>query len=310
MRVLRRNIPWLLAILAFVAVIAISVTVGFVGAPKHEEFDWRLWAETGTALGTLLLASFTAWLATTTRQEVTVSIEEQRARDRPIVVASVVDVGQAALDPRDSATVPILMLWLKNIGLGPARDLHIRARYAGEPAGREEIIAVVAVDKEITDRPLSLSGITQPSEGFDLDLFEVEGDYADRTGTDRHPVLLLTDAGLRDEQRAAQALNAKRANLYLTPGAPRYHGDGKIGYDSVIGNNGPADAADVTLQLFDDHHEAASKVVELPKVRAQTTEPAVVFVSPHHPRLSARVTWRDDLAEHEQTFDGAYPARP
>src|SRR5262245_56750421 len=86
------------------AAVALSIAIGFVGAPRGEQFDWRLCAEIGTALGTLLLAAYTAWLATTTRPEVALSIEQEAARNRPNVVVTPTGLSSAVIDPVSGET--------------------------------------------------------------------------------------------------------------------------------------------------------------------------------------------------------------
>jgi hypothetical protein len=305
---LRRGRAWLILGAAVSAVAGLSILIGFVGAPLRQEFDWRLCAEIATALGTVLLAIYTAWLATTTRAEVGASIEEQRARDRPIVVVSLTDVGGTALDPTTSQSVPILVYWLKNVGLGPALDLHIWATYRGERVPTDEVISVVAPGEEISNRPLSLTGLREQTEGFVLNDFELGGDFEDRTRIERHRVTVLFDKGLRDEQRAARAIANKRAWLRLAAGSLVGISESRRAtYRPQVLNNGPAVAHDVRLQLVDEERRAFSDEVWIGKMRAPSQEEAVVEARAPHPRLSCSLWWRDGLGEQEELFEFVYP---
>src|SRR5689334_22994572 len=102
------------------AVIGLSIGIGFAGAPHDERYDWALSAEVGTAFGTILLAVYTALLARTTSREVGVAVEEQRARERPIIVVTPQELTSAVLDTEVNKTVPTLMVEMINVGLGPA----------------------------------------------------------------------------------------------------------------------------------------------------------------------------------------------
>jgi hypothetical protein len=113
----------------------------------------------------VLLAGFTGALAWTTSGDVRATIrladatqEKQRARDRPIVGVRIVEVRNLVLDPTTRQTVPTLGLCVKNVGLGPALDLRLRATYAGAVVPTEEVIAVVEVGESTTQRPISLAG--------------------------------------------------------------------------------------------------------------------------------------------------------
>jgi hypothetical protein len=207
---------------------SIATLLGFIGARdgiSFSHFDWSLAAVAGTAIGTIVLAGFTGALAWTTSGDVRATIrladatvEDQRARNRPIVAVRVVGVSWVVLDGTSRESVAALQLWLKNVGLGPALDLRLRASYEGTIAPTEEVIAVVAVDEEIVDRPISLARLSEPQAGFDPSKFEVSGECTDRTRTERHPIVVLTEAGLPDQLRAAQQAAAKKAWLQLTPG--------------------------------------------------------------------------------------------
>jgi hypothetical protein len=113
-----------------------------------------------------MLASYTAWLARTTREEVGVAIEEQRARDRPVIVATTIGVEDAPLDPAVGRRARVLTIELANVGLGPALDVRLHARYDRQ-ATREKTLAVVPVAYR-REVQLSLTGLDEPTEGLAL----------------------------------------------------------------------------------------------------------------------------------------------
>ena len=300
-----------------VAAIALSITIGFVGAAKGQQFDWRLCAEIGTALGTLLLAMYTAFLATATRREVRVSLAEQQARDRPIVVATVTDFGRVTLGRNPGESVPTLRVWIRNVGLGPALNLRLSAERDGQPLVGEEVIPVVAVGETITDRAISLSG-TEAEGGFDfrdLERFAITGTFLDRTQIGeqrprRHSVTALMDAGLQDEVRAAQAIADRLAWLEVVAGTPRISEDGTyVEYSPSILNNGPAQATAVRFQLVGaDDDQPRSDEVEIGLMWAPSQQDGLtVRVDCPHPTLTLRLTWRDS-GTRERLLDGIYPA--
>jgi hypothetical protein len=116
----------ILIVIVAVLVLAIAgfVLVGrYAARPESGSFDWELASIFGTAVGTTLLALSTGFLAWTTSRDVTATekiaqatVDEQRARNRPIVVANVDAVGA-----RDITVV------LRNVGVGPALALQISA---------------------------------------------------------------------------------------------------------------------------------------------------------------------------------------
>src|SRR5438876_6857993 len=84
---------WVLSLL--VLALASSVPVGFVAAPGNTTFNWGVASVFGTAVGTTLLAGFTAALSFTTSGDVRATWElarltqqDQAARERPVVISS------------------------------------------------------------------------------------------------------------------------------------------------------------------------------------------------------------------------------
>lgn len=312
----RRLVVWIGALV--LTSVAVATLVGFVGA-RHglgfRHFDWSLAAVAGTAVGTVLLAGFTGALAWTTSGDVRATIrladttqEEQRARDRPIVAIRLLDITHQMLAPAARKTVPVLRLWIKNVGLGPALDLRLRASYAGAPVPTEEVVAVVEVGQEIADRAISLAGVTEPEGGFALGAFAVHGECTDRTRTGRHDIVILSEAGLPDQIRAAYEEAQRQAWLELTPGPPDAPRGKEVRYSSQVHNNGPADADDVRLQLVDDDGHDVEHPVIVGTMRAPSQVPVTVICPFPHGRLSCRIAWRDGRGYRSRFVDGAYQA--
>lgn len=311
----RRLVVWIGALGLISAMVA--TTLGFVGAQHGvsvHHFNWSLAAVAGTAVGTVLLAGFTGALAWTTSGDVRATIrladatqEEQRARDRPIVAVRVAGVRHQVLDGASRQTVPVLDLWIKNVGLGPALDLRLRATCAGVVAPTEEVVAVVEVGQEITDRPISLAGVAQPEGGFALEDFEVAGECTDRTRVPRQPIVILAEAGLPDQLRAAQEAALRRAWLELTPGRPEPATEKEVRYQSQVLNNGPAEAEDVRLQLVveDSGSDYGHPVIVGPMHAHSQTDVTVICPFPHT-RMACRLTWRDGRGMQSRLVEGAY----
>jgi hypothetical protein len=188
-----------------VAVFALSVLVGFVGAPHGERFSWELTAIWGTALGTTLLAAATGWLAWSTRSEVRATQDlaeltraQQVASERPVVI-------QGPSGFSGSPDAGYLQVTLRNAGLGPALRVRVSATYTGQPDWQpsigHEIIAVIDPGGEATVQlPTSFPGPVPPG-GVRGDAFPVSGDYLDRSMKNEYPIITSWPEG--DEQASA-----------------------------------------------------------------------------------------------------------
>jgi len=314
----RRLVRWIGALV--LASAAIATLLGFVGAQRgigFKHFDWSLAAVVGTAIGTVLLAGFTGALAWTTSGDVRATIrladttqEEQRARDRPTVAVRMVDVGHFMLDPAARSTVPVLYLWMQNVGNGPAIDLHLHALHRGVVAPVEEVVAVVAPGEVITDRSISLAGLDEPQGGFALEDMNVSGETSDRTGRGSHPIIVLREAGLPDQQRAARDAAAQKAWLRFSAGLHESPQGKQVGYGATVYNNGPREAQDVRVQLVDaTGHDYAEPFV-VGNIQANNQEPVRVVLPFPHDTMSVRLTWLDGRGLQSQPELDAYPALP
>jgi hypothetical protein len=296
-----------------VAVIGASVAIGFIGATKPMRFDWALMAGVGTALGTLLLALYTAWLATTTRQEVGMAIEEQRARDRPVVVATVRSVASTMLDPQVGESVSILDLLLHNVGLGPALDLRLWARYPDRSEAAEAVIAVLPSGSPEFSYAMSLGGLGEPPEGgFLVEQFVLGGDFYERNRTNRDDVIVLNERGLRDEQLAAERRSAKRAVFTINPNLPvmpRTDTSFVVTYRPTLHNIGRGTAWSITLALrtadgdLIGEYDVPDPVPGGHLAECELEAPSV------HPALSLSATYVDGLGARADDFGMILPER-
>lgn len=300
----------MIAVTTLAGAAGLSIGVGFVGAPAHQRFDWLLAAGVGTALGTLLLAGYTAWLATTTRQEVGLAIEEQRARDRPIIVATPQGIGAAPIDVTIGKTVPTLSVRVRNIGLGPALELRVGVTWPPNEGRGEETRAVWAVDQD-EELLIPLSAWDEPGGGFRFEDLRVDGWYKDRSLAAELPVIALRDTGLQDEQRDAARTAMLRAHVYVSAGNIINHSASEIAYDAFVGNNGPGNARDVVLHLYrSEDRQPFLDPVSVGELRYNENTTARVTLPIPHPWLSCEVTWKDGLNRQPlQEFERIYPAR-
>jgi len=119
---------------ALIAVLLASWWVGYQG--EGDGFSWDLASIFGTALGTTLLALATGALALLTWRDVTATQQlaqqgrdDQEDRVRPVLVVS-----RARWDrePGTGADGNIV-IWLNNVGGGPALNIEVTADYLGDP---------------------------------------------------------------------------------------------------------------------------------------------------------------------------------
>lgn len=183
----KRVIVWSLVLLLVVA--GLGILVGWQArraAAAREVIDWELAAIVGTALGTTVLAGFTAALAFTTSGDVRATWrlaelqpEEMRDRDRPDLVLHSASFTRSA----DTGAVHI-ELW--NVGRGPAYGIEMKAKYEGPVTdGKPSLtcsggkwsaigpggLAQFAIQVDIADPPVG-----------DLGGFTISGTYHDRAG--------------------------------------------------------------------------------------------------------------------------------
>jgi hypothetical protein len=305
---MRRPAATVVLVSALLVAVGAAVSIGFVGAANGEQFDWQLCAEIGTAAGTILLAAYTAWLAATTRREVGLAIEEQRARDRPIVVGWPVEITRVSLDPQFGETAAAARVRLRNVGLGPALDLEVAVspRLLSDEVSRLEVVAVLAVDEE-REVFVSLTNMPEPEGGFRIESFVVKGRYRDRTRTSWEPIVGLAERGIRDEQLAAQRIADVRAALWFTPGAQREESDATVVYAASVGNNGRGTARGVTI-LVTNEDGFATEPIEVGDIPGNTgSVETLISLSRDHGPVTCTLQWTDGTGPQEAVFERQYP---
>lgn len=189
----RRSV--LLAVIAVLVVVALSVGVGFLGANEPSAFDWELAALMGTALGTTLLAVGTgvlAWSsrldAEATRDLVHLTRQEAELREQPMVVVRHARV--VSKTPMYELEVEIV-----NVGLGPALHLELSGtQRESSPfqlsVGSAKRPVLLPGEKMVVSLMLHLVKSSDAGQGLpdqfrtsmmDSQGFDLVGSYSDRT---------------------------------------------------------------------------------------------------------------------------------
>jgi len=140
----RRVSLWLPVSLVLVS--GLSFLVGhFAARPDSGYVDWELASIFGTALGTTGLAVVTGLLAYTTSGDVRgtwelarLTREDQRARERPVVV---VELAMPQSHQRDEKSLTFI-LDVANIGLGPAMRGDLEVEYEFFADDEEDAVAL------------------------------------------------------------------------------------------------------------------------------------------------------------------------
>jgi hypothetical protein len=186
----------LVAAVGLVAVIALSILVGFVGSP-HTRFNWTLASVFGTAFGTTLLATATGWLAWSTRSEVRatqdlaeLTRQQQAATDRPFLL-----VGSSGFSGSpDSGAFEVA---LTNVGLGPALMVRLWATYVdADWQPRIDPTTASAIAPGETASLRMFVSFPEPHRAVENDAFRFEGTYRDRS---LNPYKLVTNWATEDD---------------------------------------------------------------------------------------------------------------
>lgn len=286
-----------------------GAAIGALGASRGTAFAWGLFAQGATAIGTVLLAAYTATLAKSTTREVAVSVEDQRARERPVVVAVIEAVGEAVLEPVWGERVPVVNVRLMNVGLGPALELHLEVSYPGCDGKGKEVVSVLAVEDDFI-RSISIQNIAPPQEGFAVESFVLAGTFEGRIPGVRENLRVLADEGLRDLQRAAERIAAVRANPYFTVNGPATVIDDSVEYQATVGNTARGPAYDVEVVLIDAGGNSWGEPVKHPVMEPNRAENSSLRLRADHPRLSYRISWRDGEGEHSRSQDDVLQPLP
>src|SRR5262249_28410474 len=215
------------------------------------------------------------------------------------------EIVPATIDQSIGKTMPALRVGITNVGLGPALDLALTARTREDRVDVGSArIAVVGLRDEPFDYDIPLSGIQLSWDDVDVRDFDVLGDFADRKLDDetRQPITRLAEAGLRDEQQAAQRIAAVRAALWVTLRPGQEVVDFTATYPLSVGNNGRGDALNVVLHLLDDAGEIFERIEVADSIRANFApfEFAVALMI-DHPTLTAELLWTDGTGDRRES---------
>jgi hypothetical protein len=142
---MRKDVVAVWGVVAVAFVIAVSGAIGKLATPTGDHpYNWSVAALVATALGTLLLAVGTGALAWSTfddvratRELATVARDERRDGFRPAVIVQTVPRFGT---PNDNQHNPglhnpngVVVLEIRNIGRGPARDIGIMVEWTPLP---------------------------------------------------------------------------------------------------------------------------------------------------------------------------------
>lgn len=164
---------------------AVAVIVGRYAAPhRHDFVDANLAATVGTALGTTLLAIFTAGLAWS-------SLREQRERDRPVVVLINQPMWQRIRLDKDEPGGGRLAISLMNVGLGPALGVTVWAECSLTPHAtiRPAALGALAPGDVVHHLTIDIAFDSEPPPGFGAARLNIGGTYGDRVGRGPYPVI-------------------------------------------------------------------------------------------------------------------------
>jgi hypothetical protein len=286
-----------------------GAAIGLLGAPAGQTFAWGLFAQGATAFGTVLLAAYTASLARSTSREVAVTVEEQRARERPVVAAVIEDFSAAILEPTWGERVPVVNVRLLNVGLGPALDLQLEVSYPDAEGVGTEVVSVLPVgDEQI--RAIPVPEIQPPSDGFLAERFRLVGTFEGRTRDVREHITLLAERGLRDLQRAAQRRAAVKGNPYFSVGGQLNATETTVEYQCSVGNTARGTAFDTEIVFRDAEQQQWGDRLIFPRLDPNRGDNATVLLPADHPLLSYVITWRDGEGEHSREEPDALQPLP
>jgi hypothetical protein len=180
----RRRLSWW-AVIGLLVVVGVSFAVGHLAARAHTGYvDWELASIFGTALGTTMLAIATGALAYTTT-------EDQEARERPVVLLVDAQWSSYPETETESQLAGVLVVTLRNVGLGPALRIDVQAHYvdpAFQPTITRDIVPVLMVG-EVVRLSMRATFAAVPPGGVRPDGFPVSGTYLDRSQHRTHSLI-------------------------------------------------------------------------------------------------------------------------
>jgi len=179
----RRSVGGAVLALAFLAVVCIAV--GHYAASGHHGayyVDASLAATVGTALGTTLLAVFAALLAWTT-------VQEQRERDRPVLVVTGTPMWMVIRLKKEEPGGGRLFFGLENVGLGPALGIEVTATCTAAPDASITPAVIAALTPGYSAQQLVIEVAFQSETAARAADFKIEGTFNDRLGRGPYPIL-------------------------------------------------------------------------------------------------------------------------
>jgi hypothetical protein len=174
---------WVTAVLASLPLTAVAGwSIGWAATPSGHPYDWTVATLAATAAGTISLAVVTGLLAVMTAREVrlTSAIESERHRPVLVEITGQRSVGFQSPDP-GSPSPGTLSIALRNVGLGPALNLRVRATISGAAPGGATVEGVATGSAEAIavetagDPPVLIRvpiSVTLPSEGYTVSQYE------------------------------------------------------------------------------------------------------------------------------------------
>jgi hypothetical protein len=173
------------AIVALALLAVVCIVVGHYAASGHHGayyVDAGLAATVGTALGTTLLAVFTALLAWTT-------VRDQRERDRPVLVVTGTPRWMVIRLKKEEPGGGRLVFGLENVGLGPALGIEVTATCAAAPDASMTPAVIAAIAPGYAAQQLVIDVAFLSETAARAADFKIEGTFSDRLGRGPYPIL-------------------------------------------------------------------------------------------------------------------------
>ena len=143
--------------------------------------DASLAATVGTALGTTLLAVFTALLAWTT-------VQDQRERDRPVVVVTGTPMWMRIRLKKEEPGGGRLVFALENVGLGPALGIEVTAACPAAPDASVTPAVIAALAPGDSAVQVVVDVAFHSESAAKAADFKIEGTFSDRLGRGPYPI--------------------------------------------------------------------------------------------------------------------------
>lgn len=165
--------------------IAGAVVVGLLGAPHGEDFGWEVAAVTGTGFATLVLATFTGMLASSTSRDVSatqelarLAQEERDAANEPYLIVGEVTT-TAGVQPSSGIAYQAVIY---NVGRGPATNIIYEAYVRRRDGSIEGELGFGMWPVILAGQAIEVGVTVAQVERREDDTFSVRGTYLDRDG--------------------------------------------------------------------------------------------------------------------------------